>query len=195
MEIEKNKRIITQIMFSISISLKFYFYNTSFVSINEISPMRRFKDVFYWTVTLSMNGSCHSGNRPRYLQHTARAYLKKENLTGVIKPLGDISDHVFEKNKLSITDGKAEIKELSHTSYSALLCHFSSTLKHTVGNNSGDRSMRRLKDGYFIEQLHLSMNGNCLLFWQWTTTNLWRDPIASTETNIVVSVRCFMIMV
>ena len=43
MEIEKNKRIITQIMFSISISLKFYF---SFVSTDEIGPMRRFKDVF-----------------------------------------------------------------------------------------------------------------------------------------------------
>mgnify|MGYP001800318317 CR=1 FL=1 len=140
MEIEKNKRIITQIMFSISISLKFYFCNPSFVSTDEIGPMRRFKDVFYWTVTLSMNGSCHSGNRPRYLQHTARAYLKKENLSGVGKPFSDISDHVFKKNKLSITDGSAEIKELSHTSYSALLCHFSSTLKHTVGDNSGDRS-------------------------------------------------------
>ena len=43
-KLKKNKRIITQIMFSISISLKFYFYNTSFVSTDEIGPMRRFKD-------------------------------------------------------------------------------------------------------------------------------------------------------
>ena len=105
-----------------------------------------------------MNGSCHSGNRPRYLQHTARAYLKKENLTGVGKPFSDISDHVFKKNKLSITDGSAEIKELSHTSYSALLCHFSSTLKHTVGDNSGDQSNEAFQ-GWKLSAL-LAVEGN-----------------------------------
>ena len=47
--------------------------------------------------------------------------------------------------------------------------------------------MGRFKDGFLIELLHFSIKGDCLLFCQWRTNiNLWRKPIASTETNIDV---------